>query len=124
MKLNHLNLAVTNPSETGRFFEKYFGLRSMGGAPNENAVMVGLFDDDRMVLVLSNFGKATEVHYPPGFHIGFFLSSSEQVNEINERLKGDGFDVNPPGKLHGAWGFFFAAPGGIPIEVLHDISLS
>jgi hypothetical protein len=42
------------------------------------------------------------------------------VNEINRHLKDDGFDVNPPGKLHGAWTFYFRAPGGILIEVLHQ----
>jgi catechol 2,3-dioxygenase-like lactoylglutathione lyase family enzyme len=46
--------------------------------------------------------------------------SEERVNEINRRLKDDGFDVNLPGKLHGAWTFYFRAPGGILIEVLHQ----
>jgi hypothetical protein len=42
------------------------------------------------------------------------------VNEINRHLKEDGFEVNPPRKFHGAWTFYFRAPGGILIEVLHQ----
>jgi hypothetical protein len=31
MKLNHLNLMVTDVRAAGAFLETYFGLRSMGG---------------------------------------------------------------------------------------------
>jgi len=31
MKLNHLNLTVTDAAEAAEFLEKYFGLRSMEG---------------------------------------------------------------------------------------------
>jgi hypothetical protein len=40
------------------------------------------------------------------------------VNEINQRLRDDGFDVAPPTKQHGSWTFYFLAPGGFTIEVL------
>jgi lactoylglutathione lyase len=63
-------------------------------------------------------GNETEVRYPATFHIGFAQQSEEQVNEINRRLKGDGLDVPPPSKQHGAWTFYFQAPGGFTIEVL------
>jgi catechol 2,3-dioxygenase-like lactoylglutathione lyase family enzyme len=64
--------------------------------------------------------RGAQVSYPETFHIGFMQESEERVNEINRRLKDDGFDVNLPGKLHGAWTFYFRAPGGILIEVLHQ----
>jgi hypothetical protein len=32
MKLNHLNLTVTNVANAAAFLEKYFGLRNMGAA--------------------------------------------------------------------------------------------
>jgi lactoylglutathione lyase len=40
------------------------------------------------------------------------------VNEINRRLKGDGYDVPEPSRQHGSWTFYFRAPGGFTIEVL------
>jgi catechol-2,3-dioxygenase len=116
MNLNHLNLTVTDVSETQRFLEKYFGLRNQGGNNN-----IGfLSDDNGLVLSLTSMkvGKETEVKYPATFHIGFIQESAERVNEINRRLKEDGFDVPPPSRQHGAWTFYFQAPGGFTIEVL------
>ena len=46
-------------------------------------------------------------------------TEEERVNEINRRLKEDGFDVPPPERFHGSWTFYFRAPGGgFTIEVL------
>jgi hypothetical protein len=39
---------------------------------------------------------------------------------MHARLRDDGFDVGPPREFHGAWTFFFRAPGGFDIEVLHQ----
>ncbi|MCL4296819.1 MAG: VOC family protein [Anaerolineae bacterium] len=97
MKLNHINLTVTDVPQTVKFLEKYFGLRSQGG-DNKFAV---LFDDDRLVLTLIKTGQAK---YPSTFHIGFGQESEERVNEIHQRLRNDGFYVQ--------------APGGFMVEVL------
>lgn len=117
MKLNHLNLTVTNPLETQTFLATYFGLKPMGKA---NDQMSFLSDDNGMVLSLTNMklGLESEVKYPATFHVGFIQESKERVNEINQRLKEDGFDVPPPSKQHGSWTFYFLAPGGFTIEVL------
>ena len=42
MKLNHINLTVTDVQEASSFLVKYFGMRSMGG----NKGMGFLTDDD------------------------------------------------------------------------------
>jgi catechol 2,3-dioxygenase-like lactoylglutathione lyase family enzyme len=110
MKLNHVNLTVTDVPETVRFLEKYFGMQSQGG----DEKFTVLFDDDGLVLTLI---KAGQVKYPATFHIGFMQESEERVNQINQRLKDDGFDVKPPERLH-AWTFYVEAPGGFPVEVL------
>jgi lactoylglutathione lyase len=117
MKLNHLNLTVTDVAETRDFLEKYFGLRRMQGM-KENSIIAGLFDDNGIVLTLFRGEAAAEVRYPGSFHIGFIQDSEERVNEINQRLKDDGFDVPPPRRFHGSWTFYFRAPGGFTIEVL------
>jgi hypothetical protein len=41
----------------------------------------------------------------------------ERVDEINRRLKEDGFEVDPPARIHGSWAFYFRAPGGFVIKV-------
>ena len=115
MKLNHLNLTVTDVAETRKLFETYFGFTGFKEVGNEKFAL--LFGEDGFVL---NLMRGAQVSYPKTFHIGFIQESEERVNEINRHLKDDGFDVNPPGKLHGAWTFYFRAPGGIPIEVLHQ----
>ena len=116
MKLNHLNLTVTDVPETHTFLEKYFGLQSMGCNKN----MGFLTDDDGVVISLTSMkvAKETEVTYPASFHIGFIQESEARVNEINQRLRDDGFDIAPPARLHGSWTFYFRAPGGFTIEVL------
>lgn len=116
MKLNHLNLTVANVPEAHQFLEKYFGLRSL--STNNN--MAFLSDDNGLLLSLTSMkmGKETEVRYPASFHVGFMQESEARVNEINQRLKEDGFDVPPPSKQHGSWTFYFMAPGGFMVEVL------
>lgn len=116
MKLNHLNLTVTDVTATRTFLHTYFGLRDMGG----NSNMAFLSDDNDMVLSLTSMkvGKEAEVKYPVTFHIGFIQPSEERVNAINQRLRDDGFDVPPPSRQHSSWTFYFRAPGGFVIEVL------
>jgi catechol 2,3-dioxygenase-like lactoylglutathione lyase family enzyme len=116
MKLNHVNLTVTDALETRQFLEKYFGLRSPEGVEQKRSFAV-LFDDDGLVLTLIRASRTTEVTYPPTFHIGFGQESEQRVNEIYQRLKDDGFDVQPPQRLH-AWTFYVRAPGGFMVEVL------
>ncbi len=118
MKLNHLNLTVTTPSETGRFLEKYFGMRNLQETLPDNASMAFFTDENGMVLSLIRAKRGSEWAYPPSFHIGFIQESEARVDEINQRLKEDGYDVPAPDRLHGSWTFHFQAPGGFTIEVL------
>ncbi|ALC80217.1 MULTISPECIES: VOC family protein [Bacillus] len=111
MKVNHLNLTVTDVPEARKFLETYFGLTCEGSRGNGFAVM---FDDDGFVLTLM---KGSKVQYPKTFHIGFPQENKEQVDQINQRLKEDGFDVEPPKQLHG-YTFYVEAPGGFTVEVL------
>lgn len=110
MKLNHLNLAVTDVQAASAFLQKYFGLKDLG---TDNK-MGFLQDDNGSVLSLM---KAGDPVYPAGFHIGFIQESRSKVDEMNARLKNDGYDVPPPKDAHG-WTFYFKAPGGFTIEVL------
>ena len=116
MKLNHINLTVTNVQEASDFLVKYFGMRSMGA----NKGMGFLTDEDDewgFVLTLMKTGKETQGRYPGTFHIGFFIESEKTVDEIHRRLKEDGFDVPAPERNNHAYGFYVMAPGGFTIEV-------
>ena len=112
MNLNHLNLTVTDVLATHSFLQTYFGLTPLGKADKN---MGFLRDDNGMVLSMF---RGKEVRYPNMFHIGFIQPHKAQVDEINARLKNDGFDVPPPSQQHGSWTFYFEAPGGFTIEVL------
>lgn len=110
MKLNHVNLAVTDVPAAVHFFEKYFNLRKEAS----NQGLTVLLDDENLVLTLM---KASQVKYPGSFHIGFVQESEERVNEIYQQLKDDGFEMKPPQRSH-AWTFYVQAPGGVTVEVL------
>ena len=116
MKLNHLNLTVTDVRQASAFLEKYFGLAAGGGNNN-----IGfLSDDNGMVLSLTHMkvGREAEVRYPATFHVGFIQESAAAVDALNKRLKDDGYDVPEPSRQHGSWTFDFTVPGGFTIEVL------
>lgn len=116
MILNHVNLAVSDVQKARDFLIKYFDLDPRGLPGNDRIAI--LRDERGMVLTLSNFEGASEVKYPGAFHIGFIQESPAKVDEMNQRLKDDGYEVDAPQRLHGSWTFYFTAPGGFVIEVL------
>ncbi|SHE94101.1 Glyoxalase/Bleomycin resistance protein/Dioxygenase superfamily protein [Seinonella peptonophila] len=113
MILNHLNLTVPDVTATKEFLEKYFDLKTYFVRGKGFAL---LRDNHNLMLSLM---KGTEVKYPQTFHIGFGQESKEKVNQINQRLKEDGFDVKPPEQLHN-WTFYVMAPGNFNIEVFYQ----
>jgi catechol 2,3-dioxygenase-like lactoylglutathione lyase family enzyme len=122
MRLNHINLTVADVPKSRDFFATYFGFRCVAERGRDAlAVMV---DESRFVLTLNNFDKAAEVSYPGAFHIGFMQDSKEEVDAIFERLKAGGLDPQPPREFHGAWTFYFQAPGGFTVEVGHQHRMS
>jgi lactoylglutathione lyase len=112
MKLNHLNLTVTDVRAASDFLERYFGLEQRGG----NAGMAFMSDDDGLVLTLMKAGAKTTVGYPETFHIGFFVADEATVDDIHRRLREDGFEVAEPERHH-AYGFYVEAPGGFTVEL-------
>lgn len=118
MRLNHLNLTVPDVSRTQEFFETYFGFRCV--VEKGRDALAVLVDESGFILTLNNFEKSTAVEYPRAFHIGFHQENRERVDEIYERFKSDGFDVQPPRQFHGAWTFYLQAPGGFLVEVYHQ----
>jgi lactoylglutathione lyase len=111
MKLNHVNLTVTDVNAAREFLEKYFDLKTKNTRADSFAL---LLDDEGLVLTLM---KDNQVSYPKTFHVGFIQPSEDTVNKIYQRLIDDEFDVKPPQRAHG-WTFYVKAPGGFTVEVL------
>jgi lactoylglutathione lyase len=111
MKLNHLGLTVTDTVAARNFLEKYFGLDPIGKVSTK---MVHLRDDNGLILSLFKGEKITS---PETTHIGFMQESEEKVNEIYQRLKDDGFEMEPLQKSHG-YTFYMIAPGSFMVEVV------
>jgi len=92
MKLNHLNLTVSDVRQASDFLVKYFGMRSMGGDKG-----MGFLTDEEegwgFVLTLMKATQGTQAKYPGTFHIGFFIGGKETVDEIHRRLKEDGWNI-------------------------------
>jgi lactoylglutathione lyase len=115
MKVNHINLTVNDVAGARELLTTHFGLRApYPGKKNFDV----LFDDDEMVVTLIGAGRRNEVVYPETFHIGFIRATESEVDEINDRLREDGYEVDRPSRQHGAWTFYFEAPGGFTVEVL------
>lgn len=114
MKLNHINLGVSDVMATVDLLEKHFGLRPAGEGMPRNANMAFLHDDnDSLISVF----KSKDVSYPAVFHVGFLQDSAKQVRSIHAQLKADGFSVPEPREQHGRITFYFTPPGGFVIEV-------
>ena len=77
MKLNHINLTVSDVSGAGAFLEKYFGLRPVGEGHRNFQRLV---DVDDFMLTLMGVGRANEVSYPRTFHLGFMQPSEADVD--------------------------------------------
>ncbi|GAB3934810.1 VOC family protein [Larkinella terrae] len=118
MKLNHLNLCVPDVAEATAFFESIFHFQCLE-TKGKNMLAV-LYGEDGFILVLSNLQKATEINYPPDFHLGFLVKEPEDVHEIYQRLLAAGVAVErEPRPIRGSLGFYFAGPGNVMIEVSH-----
>ncbi|WPU96524.1 VOC family protein [Mucilaginibacter sabulilitoris] len=118
MKLNHINLPVTDVIGSINFFEQYFNFKCTDvKGDNVLAVLEGK-DGFTLVLMANDFNKNGNITYPDAFHIGFFVDSQEEVTSIYNRLVEGGVATeHPPGKMRGSYGFYFNAPGNILTEV-------
>jgi len=116
VKLNHINLTVTDVSAATAFLEQYFGMTNQGG----NAGMTVLTDTesyDGMILTVMKARASTFWGYPETFHIGFFIESREEVDRLGRVLNDDGYDVGEPEETGHSYGFYVQAPGGFTVEV-------
>ncbi len=113
MKLNHINLGVTEVQPTVAMFETYFGLRRAPWGPCDDRMAFLLDDDDAVVSVF----RVKDATYPKIFHIGFIQDDVGKVTDIHEKLTAGGFAPEAPRDEQGRFTFYFKAPGGFTVEV-------
>ena len=119
MKLNHINLVVTDVAKAIHLFETYFSFKCTE-VKGENIIAVLKGEDDFTLVIMTN--KEGDFTYPEAFHIGFMLSDAEQVITIYQQLKEDGFNIgNEPKKIRDSFGFYFRFEN-IMIEIGHYLN--
>jgi catechol-2,3-dioxygenase len=116
LRLNHLNLTVTDVRGAADFFTTYFGLHNMGGNAGMT-VLTDLPDYSGMILTLMKAKPATWTGYPETFHVGFFIEGRDAVDALAARLRGDGYAFDDPADTGHSYGFYVNAPGGVVVEV-------
>jgi len=117
MQLNHLNLCVDDLAEARTFFQNCFDFQFLEQKGNGIVIMT---DGHGFTLVLSNPRalKNEMRSYPEGFHIGFLLETSDQVDQAYRRLAAAEVQLTQePRKMRGSYGFYFTALNDLLFEV-------
>ena len=116
IRLNHINLVVTQVAKAVSFFETYFKFKcALIKGDHAIAVLKGE-DDFTLVLMITPDENAT---YPKAFHIGFMFNTPTEVDALYQKLKSAGMNVETePKKIRDSYGFYFHFDT-IMIEVGH-----
>jgi len=114
MKLNHLDLQVSDVQANVRFLEAAFGLVRETNGTSPAFALLG--DGHGFVLVLQRCAQE-EAHYPPDFHVGFVVATPDEVHEAQRRIRAAG--VEPSDVLENGRGVtvYCRAPAGFLVEV-------
>jgi catechol 2,3-dioxygenase-like lactoylglutathione lyase family enzyme len=117
--LNHLNLAVSNVPELASFFQAGFNFRVVEQRGLGKFAL--LFGENGFVLTLMHDKKVDASTYPAMFHVGFQVSSQQEVLRHHALLSEAGFFAPTPNLLDRGgpktFGFYCNAPGGVMVEV-------
>lgn len=115
MKLNHIDLQVSNIDDCIKFFKTFFGLRCTYRREGKIALLA---DDSGFEFGVSNLHNLPPPIYPADFHIGFIQENVDRVREIYERVKNAGvpikFELQEAGPN---LAFQCVAPDSIVVEV-------
>ena len=121
MRLNHLDLHVSDFAETRNFFVTNFGFRHLETKGDDGLAI--LQDDAGLELVISRpiakLGGADQAALGVvTYHIGFLLPSRDDVDALYARLVAAGIELSAaPRAMRGGWVFYVTAPGKILVEV-------
>jgi catechol 2,3-dioxygenase-like lactoylglutathione lyase family enzyme len=91
VKLNHLDLQVTDVPRTVTFFEEAFGFQLQSSRRSSSIAI--LADSDGFVLVLQRKKSGSE-RYPEGFHFGFLVDDEDFVRRFHRKAQSLGLEVS------------------------------
>ncbi|MDJ1480913.1 VOC family protein [Cytophagaceae bacterium YF14B1] len=107
MKLNHINLVVTDIPKTIRLFENQLGFTCIQNRKDAIAVLTNT-EEFALVLWSSKLNKEATVHYPENFHIGFYQPDKEAVLTVYQNLKAENVTFeSEPKNIRNTFGFYF-----------------
>ena len=112
MRLNHLDLQVTDVLRTVEFFETIFGLELQSSRRSPAIAILG--DGAGFVLVLQ---RREAVVYPDGFHLGFLVDDVATVHEIHARARAAGLEIGDIDSNNRGTMTYCRAPDGYAVEV-------
>lgn len=105
IKLNHLNLVVSDVKAAIAFFETYFHFTCTQIKGDHVIAILKGEDDFSLVVMPATEGDAT---YPKAFHLGFMFNTTEEVNDLYNKLQADDVAVgDQPKKIRDSYGFYF-----------------
>lgn len=115
MRVNHINLQVSDVSQARAFFETYFGMECKFQRRDELAI---LDDGAGMEFSVSNLFHSPPSPYPSDFHIGFILDGELEVRSAYARLVSAGVEMKTDVSRGGPNVYFMCfGPERIMIEV-------
>lgn len=107
MKLNHINLVVSDIPKAVRLFENHLGFQCIVNRKDAIAVLTSA-NEFALVLWSSKLNKEKTVHYPENFHIGFYQTDKESVIAIYKNLQGESVVFeSEPRSIRNTFGFYF-----------------
>ena len=122
MKLNHIDLQVSDVSAARTFFETHFGFRCTFQRREELAI---LEDDGGFSFGVSNLFHSDPPVYPRDFHIGFILEREADVRATHQRLTAAGVEMKTDLSKGGPNLYFMCTgPDGLMIEVRAPLDAS
>jgi len=101
MKIEHIAIWVRDIEKAREFYERYFeavtGTKYHNEAKNFQSYFLGFQSGCRLELMhrpgLIEDSTGSGVHKPALFHFAISVGSSEKVDSLTSRLRGDGYNV-------------------------------
>ena len=113
MKLNHLDLQVSDVQSLAGFLEQHFELERI---TNDRSPAIAILHD-RAGFTLVIQRRRDDRPYPEGFHIGFIQGDAATVHAHHARLTAAGLSLSPIDVNARGTRFYLHAPGDILVEV-------
>ncbi|WP_244830187.1 MULTISPECIES: VOC family protein [unclassified Caballeronia] len=112
MKLNHLSFPSRDTAATAKFFEHYLGFTVSGSWDKSYILKRPGFD------VVIDHVESDDVTWPRNFHAGFELPTVDALQELYDRFKQEGVQMETAVFNNGRGSRFFCrAPGGVMFEL-------